>query len=60
MADEETKALGSPIRKPEMPKQHIKVRDGVFKGPDGKFYTEIPTPPPQNIWEFYGAKPPTP
>ena len=39
---EENAGLGPKIIKPEMPKPHQKVAEGVWKAPDGKFETRIP------------------
>lgn len=38
-------ALGAPVRKPAMPLPHVKVSEGVWKAPDGRMYTNAPTPP---------------
>ena len=44
--NEQAPALGPKIIKPEMPKPHQKVGNGVWKDPEGKLYTQIPEPPP--------------
>ena len=45
--NEQAPALGPKIIKPEMPKPHQKVGNGVWKDPDGKLYTQRPDPPPE-------------
>lgn len=48
--------LGKKIVRPAMPERHEKVRDGVFKGPDGKLYTDLkepPEPPLPTIWDVW-------
>ena len=43
----EDNGLGPKVIKPEMPKPHQKVREGVWKDPNGNLYTNIPEPPPE-------------
>lgn len=39
---DEAPALGRKIEKPAMPVPHVKVREGVYRAPDGKMETIIP------------------
>ena len=52
---EENAGLGPKIIKPEMPKPHQKVGNGVWKDPEGKLYTQIPEPPQPTLWDALRA-----
>ena len=51
---EDMQPLAPPIRRPAEVKPHRKIAEGVWQAPDGKFETQIPTPPTPTIWELYG------
>jgi hypothetical protein len=41
--------LGKKVEMPEPPKDPVEVAPGIFKGPDGKLYTDIAPPPAQPV-----------
>lgn len=41
----EVGGLGAKTEKPKQAPKPVEVAPGVFRGPDGKFYTDIPTKP---------------
>lgn len=41
--------LGQKVDMPEPPKDAVQVAPGIFRGADGKLFTEIPPPPAQPI-----------
>lgn len=50
--------LGKKIEAPPMPAPYVKVREGIYRNPEGKLETQIPTPPPPprpTIYDFYGV-----
>lgn len=61
---DEAPALGRKIEKPAMPVPHVKVREGVYRAPDGKHYTDVPaneaansiTPSPSPWDAFFAAQ----
>lgn len=47
-------ALGKKIERPPMPEPHKKIKEGVWRDPQGKLYTNAEPPPaPPNL----GRKP---